>query len=70
MPKDSSPGRALTLLALFLLSAGLLLLQIALTKIFSIVLWYHFGFLVISIALLVFDGLSGSFLKGTNKPPE
>lgn len=61
MPKDSSPGRALTLLALFLLSAGLLLLQIALTKIFSIVLWYHFGFLVISIALLGF-ATSGVYL--------
>lgn len=51
---SSSPVRSLTLLALFLLSAGLLLMQVALTKIFSIVLWYHFGFLVISIALLGF----------------
>lgn len=54
MSNESSPVRSLTLLALFLLSAGLLLLEIALTKIFSIVLWYHFGFLVISIALLGF----------------
>jgi hypothetical protein len=43
-----------TLIALFLISCGLLLLEISLTKIFSIVLWYHFGFLVISIALLGF----------------
>lgn len=43
-----------TLIALFLVSSGLLLLEISLTKIFSIVLWYHFGFLVISIALLGF----------------
>lgn len=45
---------ALRLAALFLVSAGLLLFEIALTKIFSIILWYHFGFLVISIALLGF----------------
>lgn len=54
MSKESSPSTPLTLIALFTLSAGLLLLEIALTKIFSIVLWYHFGFLVISIALLGF----------------
>ncbi len=53
---------ALRLAALFLLSAGLLLFQVALTKIFSIVLWYHFGFLVISIALLGF-AMSGVWLS-------
>jgi hypothetical protein len=42
------------LAALFLVSCGLLLFEVALTKIFSIILWYHFGFLVISIALLGF----------------
>ena len=51
-PSSSPP--ASRLVALFAASAGLLLLQLALTKIFSIVLWYHFGFLVISIALLGF----------------
>lgn len=42
------------ILALFLVSLGLLMLQVALTKVFSVVLWYHFGFLVISIAMLGF----------------
>jgi hypothetical protein len=42
------------LVALFAVSCGLLMLQVALTKVFSVVLWYHFGFLVISIALLGF----------------
>ena len=54
MTKESTSSSPLTLIALFTLSAGLLLLEIALTKIFSIVLWYHFWFLVISIALLGF----------------
>ncbi len=51
-PTQALPG--LRLAALFLVSCGLLLFEIALTKIFSIILWYHFGFLVISIALLGF----------------
>ncbi len=58
---DHAPVPAGRLLALFLVSAGLLLQQIALTKIFSIVLWYHFGFLVISIAMLGF-AISGVVL--------
>jgi hypothetical protein len=43
---------------LFLLSLATLLLEIALTRILSVSLWYHFGFLVISTALLGF-GVSG-----------
>ncbi len=53
-PASVAPVAGLRLFALFLISAGLLLFEIALTKIFSIILWYHFGFLVISIALLGF----------------
>lgn len=53
-PNDSPPVPFLRLAAIFAISCGLLLFEIALTKIFSIVLWYHFGFLVISIALLGF----------------
>lgn len=43
---------------LFLLSMGTLLLELALTRVLSVSLWYHFGFLVISTALLGF-GASG-----------
>ncbi|MEM7308259.1 MAG: hypothetical protein AAF682_16385 [Planctomycetota bacterium] len=54
-PNEAAPSLpGLRLAALFLVSCGLLLFEIALTKIFSIILWYHFGFLVISIALLGF----------------
>jgi hypothetical protein len=53
-PADAPRVPGLHLGALFLVSCGLLLFEVALTKIFSIILWYHFGFLVISIALLGF----------------
>src|SRR6202163_3761304 len=40
------------LAALALTSFGALLLELALTRLFSVVLFYHFAFLAISIALL------------------
>ena len=42
----------------FLLCAATLLLELSLTRVLSVTLWYHFGFLVISTALLGF-GASG-----------
>lgn len=47
---------------IFLLSVSALLLQVTLTRVLSVALWYHFGFLVISTALLGF-GASGSLLS-------
>src|SRR2546428_5155694 len=44
-----------------LLSLATLLLELALTRVLSVALWYHFGFLVISTALLGF-GVSGIVL--------
>ncbi len=49
-------------LGLALVCGGLLMMEICLTKIFSIVLWYHFGFLAISSALLGFAS-SGVYLS-------
>jgi predicted membrane-bound spermidine synthase len=46
---------------LFLISMATLLLELALTRVLSVALWYHFGFLVISTALLGF-GASGVVL--------
>src|SRR2546430_10728865 len=43
---------------IFLLSLATLLLELSLTRVLSVSLWYHFGFLVISPALLGF-GASG-----------
>jgi hypothetical protein len=45
-------------IGLLLLSLATLLLELALTRVLSVSLWYHFGFLVISTALLGF-GASG-----------
>jgi spermidine synthase len=45
----------------FLVSAAVLLLQIALTRIFSFTIWYHFAYVTISVALLGY-GASGAFL--------
>jgi len=46
---------------IFLLSLATLVLELALTRVLSVALWYHFGFLVISTALLGF-GASGVVL--------
>src|SRR5438128_2730758 len=39
-------------LACFLLAAGVLSLEIELTRFFSILIWYHFAFLIVSVAIL------------------
>ena len=47
--------------SVFLISAALISYQILLVKMFSIQYWYHFAYLIISIALLGF-GVSGTFI--------
>lgn len=49
------------LLGMGLLSAAALMLQVTLTRIFSVAQFYHFAFLIVSLALLGF-GASGSLL--------
>src|SRR5918995_4605954 len=49
------------LLAVGLVSAGVLAYEVLLARLFSIVQWYHFAYMVISIALLGY-GASGAFL--------
>jgi hypothetical protein len=46
----------------FLTSAAVLMLQVALTRLFSFTLWYHFAYVVISLALLGY-GASGALLS-------
>lgn len=59
------------LAALLLLSAASLGYELALMRAFSIALWHHFAYMVISIALLGF-GASGTFLslRGRWRNPE
>ncbi len=55
------PRVGLTYAGLFLLSAATLLFEINLTRIFSVAQFYHFAFMIVSLALLGF-GASGSAL--------
>jgi hypothetical protein len=48
-------------IGILVISFATLLLELALTRVLSVALWYHFGFLVISTALLGF-GTSGVVL--------
>lgn len=52
----------LFLVSLGLISFTVLALQLALVRIFSVMVWYHFTFMIISLALLGY-GASGSFLS-------
>lgn len=61
MIAPSEPPRRLLLL-IFISSLSCLAYEIALIRIFSITLWYHFAFMVISIAMLGI-GASGTLLS-------
>src|SRR6516162_1750244 len=50
------------LFGIFFISFSTLLFELSLTRVFSVTLWYHFGFLIISTALLGF-GVSGVLLS-------
>ncbi len=58
----SSPRWGLRYAGVFLLSAATLMLQVAFTRIFSIALWHHFVWMVVSIALLGYAA-SGTLLS-------
>jgi hypothetical protein len=55
--ESTAESRLPTLIAVACVSAALLMTELALTRIFSVVMYYHFAFLAISIALF---GLSAS----------
>jgi hypothetical protein len=63
----------LSRLALFLISASTLLFEINLTRLFSVSQFYHFAFMIVSLALLGY-GASGTLLslfpKLRNRPSE
>src|SRR5918994_5322397 len=56
LARESETSRA-TLVGIAAVSAALLMTELALTRIFSVTMYYHFAFLAISIALF---GLSAS----------
>ncbi len=51
----------ITYVGLFLLSAATLIFEVNLTRIFAVAQFYHFAFMIVSLALLGF-GASGTFL--------
>ena len=65
---DNRPG-ASTFAGVFLIAFSVLLLEVAITRVFAIIMWHHFAYMVISLALLGF-GASGSLLtaRGASKP--
>jgi hypothetical protein len=52
MKRWSSLSSALILVGVACVSLSVLLLEITLTRVFSVVMWYHFAFMAISLALL------------------
>jgi len=59
IPARTGPHRGWMGLGLFLTTAALLMLEVSLTRILSVVMWYHFAFFAISVALF---GLAASGL--------
>ena len=55
-------GWTLRNFGIFILSTSILMLQVTYTRIFSISLWYHFIWMIVSISLLGY-GASGTFLS-------
>jgi len=65
-PCDNSmqASKRSTLAGIFFLGLSIILFEIALTRVFAIMMWHHFTYMVISIGLLGF-GASGSLLTAT-----
>ena len=62
MSTDSAGGLPPPLASIALLSAVALAYEVLLTRLFSIIQWHHFAYMIISLALLGY-GASGSFLS-------
>ena len=63
-PHPSRPGPPL--LSIALISAAALAYEILLMRLFSIIQWHHFAYMMISLALLGY-GASGTFLVLTRR---
>src|SRR5215813_7821057 len=61
MPSDAAATVRVPLAAIALLSGAALGYEILLTRLFSIVLWHHFAYMMISVALLGY-GAAGTFV--------
>jgi hypothetical protein len=66
MARAAPAQQRLPVIAVALLSAGALAYEVLLMRLFSIVQWHHFAYMVISLALLGY-GVSGTFLSLTQR---
>ncbi len=66
MDPTSSEGERLPIITIALVSAAALAYEVLLMRLFSIVQWHHFAYMVISLALLGY-GVSGSFVSLTQQ---
>ncbi len=62
MPKPKPENISGIYAGVFFISAATLLLEITFTRIFSVSQWYHFAFMIVSIAFLGY-GASGTYLS-------
>lgn len=60
-PPARNDGRSYLLLSVSILSAAAISFEILLVRLFSIIQWHHFAYMIISLALLGY-GVSGTFL--------
>ena len=61
----NAPATRLTMAGLFLITLGTMMLEILLTRIFSVTMWYHFAFVAISLAMF---GMTVGALKVYRHP--
>src|SRR5262249_39663894 len=66
-PHGASPDGSVLRWTLFLTALGTLLVEILLTRVLSVVMWYHFTFAVISVALL---GIAAGALRCDRRFPQ
>ncbi len=62
---SSARSPACVVPAIFCIAMSVLIFEVALTRIFSVMLWYHFAYIVIGICLLGL-GAAGSYLAATD----
>lgn len=65
LPEDQATAR--DYVAIFLVSAALMLFQVSLTRLLSVVVWYHYAFLTISMVMLGL-GVPGVWFAFTARP--
>ena len=53
----------------FLIAGSVLVLEVALTRVFAVLMWHHFAYMVVSLALVGF-GAAGSILAARGRKPD